>query len=72
MRFPAASAFLALLSTTDAASFFKSSPSITRNYGVDIASSLNPVFRQNGWFNVRGGDVRGGDVRGGATGELSR
>lgn len=59
MRFTSsAAAFLALLSTVDAASFFQSSPSTTR-----IASSTSPASRQNGWF-------LGTDVRGGATGEL--
>ena len=64
MRFSAAAAFLAVLSTSDAASFFKSS-SATRSYAVDVGSSPSVLSRPNGWF-------LGTSVRGGATGELSR
>lgn len=58
MRFTASAAFLALLSTTDAASFFRLSPSIVRDHKVDTESSISSVINQNGWFlgtNVRGG-----------------
>ncbi len=58
MRFTAAAAVLAVLSSTEAASFFKSSPSISGNLA---SSSL--VSSQSGWFH-------GTDVRGGATGEF--
>uniref|UniRef100_A0A7S4EEC5 Cell division cycle protein 48 n=1 Tax=Pseudo-nitzschia australis TaxID=44445 RepID=A0A7S4EEC5_9STRA len=60
MRFPSATAFLALVSTTDATSFFKSSTSIVQKYGLDIASTNNSVSTQNGWF-------AGLATRGGAT-----
>ena len=65
MRFTAAAAVLAVLSSSDAASFFKSSPSISRKFGADIWSSSSPESRQNGWFLST-------NVRGGATGEFSR
>eukprot|EP00531_Pseudo-nitzschia_arenysensis_P000871 CAMPEP_0116136236 /NCGR_PEP_ID=MMETSP0329-20121206/11615_1 /TAXON_ID=697910 /ORGANISM="Pseudo-nitzschia arenysensis, Strain B593" /LENGTH=918 /DNA_ID=CAMNT_0003631087 /DNA_START=120 /DNA_END=2876 /DNA_ORIENTATION=+ len=53
MRFSTAATVLAVLSSSEAASFFKSSPSTTGRLGADIASP-------NGWFV-------GTDIRGGAT-----
>ena len=58
MKFTAAAAVLAVLSSTEAASFFKSSPSVAGNLA---SSSL--ASSQSGWFH-------GTDVRGGATGEF--
>lgn len=57
MRFPAAAVFLAVVSTTDAASFFKSSPPpIAREYSLETKSVVIPPSRENGWFvGVRGG-----------------
>eukprot|EP00535_Pseudo-nitzschia_heimii_P006726 CAMPEP_0197183468 /NCGR_PEP_ID=MMETSP1423-20130617/7832_1 /TAXON_ID=476441 /ORGANISM="Pseudo-nitzschia heimii, Strain UNC1101" /LENGTH=920 /DNA_ID=CAMNT_0042634051 /DNA_START=140 /DNA_END=2902 /DNA_ORIENTATION=- len=59
MRFPAAAIFLALVPSTEAASF-KSSTFIARNHGLDASFSSNPVSRKNGWFDSIG-------MRGGAT-----
>mmetsp|Transcript_40102 Transcript_40102/g.45269 ORF Transcript_40102/g.45269 Transcript_40102/m.45269 type:complete len:940 (-) Transcript_40102:241-3060(-) len=66
MRFLAASALLASVTTSDgvnAASFFKSSLSsstITHKYGLDITSTLNPISKRNGWFSSF--DLRGGAI----------
>jgi hypothetical protein len=67
MRFPAASAFLALVTANDKvyASFFKSSLSsstITQKYGLGITSTVNPISKRNGWFLST-------DLRGGAMGK---
>ena len=64
MRFPAASAFLALLTAADeahAASFFKT---FTPKFGIASAENSVKVVRKNGWF-------MGSTLRGGSTGKLS-
>jgi len=66
MRFLAASALLASVTTSDevnAAPFFKSSLSsstITHKYGLDITSTNNPISKRNGWFSSF--DLRGGAI----------